>query len=82
MSTSTLILIILAILIIGIANIKRSLAKASKAIVGTVDNGAEVLFTASTVGRVKGQAYLLDGIDADLNKVGKLKDKYPDFFIS
>lgn len=81
MSTSTLLLIVLAVLIIGIANLKRSFTKASKALIGTIDNGSETLFTASAVGKVKSQSYLLDGIEADLNKVSKFKEKYPNFFV-
>ena len=81
MSTSTLVLIILAALVIGVTKIKDSLKKTVKAVICTMDNGAETLFTASTVGKVKSQAYLLDGVDTDLNKVDKLKQKYPEFFI-
>lgn len=82
MTTTTLIFIILFVLVIGISTIKSTLAKSAKAVVRTVDNGAETLFTASEVGKVKSQAYLLDDIEKDVNKVNKLKEKYPNFFIS
>lgn len=81
MSMTTLILIIIVALVIGVSTIKATLSKSVKAVVSTVDNGAEVLYTASAVGKTKYQSYLLDGIDKDLKKVQDLKAKYPEFFI-
>lgn len=81
MSISTILFIILIALVVGVNTIKVTLSRSVKAVVNTVDNGAEVLFTASAVGKTKSQAYLLDGIEKDLKKVQDLKTKYPDFFI-
>lgn len=81
MSTTTLLLIILIALVIGIKAIKATLSKSVKAVVNTVDNGAEVLFLASTRGKEKSQIYLLDGVEEDNKRLKTLKEKYPNYFL-
>lgn len=81
MNTTILILIILIALAIGIKVIKSTLTKATNALVKTVDNGAEILFLASTRGKEKAQLYLLDGVEEDNKRLNDLKSKYPDYFL-
>ena len=81
MSTTTLLLIILIALVIGIKAIKSTLTKSTVAVIKTVDNGAEVLFLASTRGKEKAQVYLLDGVEEDQKRLQTLKTKYPNYFL-
>lgn len=81
MSTTTLLLIILIALTIGIKVIKSTLSKSTKAVISTIDNGAETLFLASTRGKEKAQIYLLDGVEEDQKRLQTLKSKFPNYFL-
>lgn len=81
MSWSTLIFILILVIMVGVGVIKESLRKTSKAVIESLDNTTETVFTASKVSKIKAQAYMLEGIEDDIKKVSSLKNKYPDFFI-